>query len=71
MDPTATLAEMIGAIDARDYDHARECAGNLLIWLGRGGFAPTGCTPAETRTLCQKVLYHAESVTPADTCIGE
>ena len=71
MDPNATLYEMIYALDNREYDDARDCAEILKSWLNRNGCPPSGCTRAETLTLCVKVLRNAAAVTLADTCIGE
>ena len=42
MDPDATYKAMIAAIDANDYDAAREHAEDLKRWLDRGGFPPQG-----------------------------
>ena len=39
MDPKTTFRAMIAAIDAHDYETAREMAGYLRTWLDRRGFA--------------------------------
>ncbi len=71
MDPTATLEAMIDAVEAQEFDEAREYAGYLLNWLANGGFPPRGCQKRETRELCEKVRRSAETVTAEELCIGE
>ncbi len=40
MDPNATLARIIDAAVAGDYDEMIEAAQDLSRWLATGGFAP-------------------------------
>ncbi|MCE9530873.1 MAG: hypothetical protein K8T89_07085 [Planctomycetes bacterium] len=40
MDPKVTLRELLAAVIAKDFDHARELAEALDTWLRRDGFSP-------------------------------
>lgn len=42
MDPNANVNDLINALDTGDWATARERAQDLLGWLRRGGFAPSG-----------------------------
>ena len=40
MDPDVAWQDMLRAVADRDWEEARERAGALLAWLGKGGFPP-------------------------------
>jgi len=40
MDPQQTWTDMLDALKQNDHDEAKELAGALLEWLGKGGFPP-------------------------------
>ena len=42
MDPQKTWTDMLDALKQNDHDEAKELAGALLEWLGKGGFPPIG-----------------------------
>lgn len=40
MDPSATLRELIGAVEAREWERVDELADALLTWLDKRGAPP-------------------------------
>lgn len=63
MDPTATLNLIYDAMDLGDMDAAEDAAKDLLDWLNKGGFPPTGLTAKQARHLCLVVRDAAETHT--------
>lgn len=45
MDPDTTLADMIAALQRRDWDVVEEAAESLLEWLAKRGFPPLTLGP--------------------------
>jgi len=41
MDPHQTWADMLDALNRKDWDEAKELADALYEWLRNGGFPPT------------------------------
>ena len=47
MDPNATLAALILAVKAGEFDAAQEALDTLQEWSARGGFLPSDPPPAD------------------------
>ena len=41
MDPQQTWTDMLDALKQNDHEEAKEFAGAILEWLGKGGFPPS------------------------------
>ena len=58
MDPDACFSELLDAVASGESEAAYDRAENLLMWLGRGGFAPGGAKLrlAAVRGFCHWVI---------------
>lgn len=63
MDPQATYLLCLGALGAGEFDDAREYALNLLEWLDKGGFPPTGMGQQFARAMLAQILATCADVT--------
>ena len=59
MDPTACLDLAIGALLDSDWEAAFEHACDLLTWLNRGGFPPTGVEAHDAHDLARVIMCKA------------
>lgn len=47
MDPDATLADLLSALQRRDWEVVEELSDALLTWIENGGFPPLTLGPKE------------------------